>query len=466
MVNLRGYQAGPLGVEGIRTAFNDGAQSVLYVSPTGSGKTVVFSYIAHNAAERRTRTCIVVHRDTLLRQASQALTFAGVPHGIIAPGHSPTADLVHVASVQTLVRRLTRHEFDFLIIDEAHHAVAGSWRKVLESYREARVLGVTATPRRHDGRGLGDVFQKMVVGPSTVELIELGYLVPPVVYAPSSRPDLSRLKVRGSDYDKRELTQVMDKPVVTGDAVAHYRKICPGVPFVVFCVSIQHAEDVAADFNAAGISTAAISGRMRPDEVERALEGLADGRLLGVSSCDLISEGFDCPRVTAAISLRPTQSEALYIQQVGRALRPAPGKDRAIILDHAGNLWRHGWPDDPRNWELTTGRGREKGDAGAGISVRQCPSCYACHKPALSCPECGHVYVTNGREVEQVAGELAQADPGKDRLERWQRFKKIREAASLAEMQQIGLELGYKPGWAWIQWQLRQTRTQQIGRNA
>jgi superfamily II DNA or RNA helicase len=449
MVQLRPYQ--DRGVNDIREAF-DTAQSVLYVAPTGAGKTTMFCYITHSAAAQGTRTCILVHRDTLLQQASRALTAAGVPHGLIAPGHTPTEDMVHVASVQTLVRRLDRHQFDFLVIDEGHHATAGSWRKILTAMPEAHLLGVTATPCRLDGAGLQDVYETMVMGPSTKELIDTGYLVGPVVYAPAHQVDLSRIRTRGGDWDQRELAATMDRPTVTGDAVAHYRRLCPNAPAVAFCVSVQHAEDVAADFNRTGIRAAAISGNMKAERVQDAVDALRDGRLQVIASCDLISEGFDAPCVAAAILLRPTQSEGLYIQQVGRALRPAPGKNHAIILDHSSNVFRHGMPDDDREWTLTGARRRGPMTA-ATVPVRQCPSCFACHRPGPRCPACGHIYQVEGREVDQVAGELVKVDPV---LAKRLRQRKIHAAKTLQDLQHVADELGYKPGWVRVMWERRQ----------
>jgi DNA repair protein RadD len=449
---LRDYQE--RGVQEIRAAYAAGAQSVLYTLPTGGGKTVVFSFVAKSAAAKGKRVGILVHRDALLRQSSRALSACGVPHGLIAPGHYPTRDLVQVASVQTLVRRLDKYHFDLLVPDEAHHATAGSWHKVISAYPLAHILGVTATPARLDGRGLAEIFEAMVLGPTISELIAQGHLCRPVVYGSERRLELARIAVRGGDYARGQLAMAMDSTTITGDAIAQYSKHCPGVPAVAFCVSVRHAQDVAAQFDAAGYRAAVIHGSMPIEDIRAAVEGLASGRVQVLTSCDLISEGFDCPVIQAAILLRPTKSEALYIQQVGRALRPSPGKDRAFILDHADNWLLHGSPAAGRDWSLEGAKKRK--NAGGGIPVRQCPKCFACHVPTGICPECGHVYVPEPvRAPEQAAGELAEIPA--EVMEAMKRRKKdmIRRARTLEELQEVGRQLRYKPGWASILYQQR-----------
>lgn len=452
---LRDYQ--DRGVAEIRAAYGAGARSILYVLPTGGGKTVVFSYVAKSAAERRRRSCIMVHRDTLLNQASAALTDCGVPHGIIAPGHTATRDLVQVASINTLARRLDRHEFDFLIPDEAHHATSPTWSKVLAAFPEAHVLGVTATPARTDGRGLAEIFEAMVLGPSIAELIEQGYLVRPVVYGSKKKLDLSRVQTRAGDYDRKQLAEAMDSSTITGDAVSEYSRLCPGAPAVVFCVSIRHAEDVAAEFAAAGYLAEVIHGKLPVQEIRAKVDGLRDGRVQLIVSVDLVSEGFDCPAIRAAILLRPTQSEALYIQQVGRALRPFPGKDRAIIIDHADNWFKHGGPAAPRDWTLEGRKKRPRRGSAEAAPGRQCEKCFCFHAPAPACPECGFVYTVNTleRDPDVVAGELREIDDELLQQQKQARRDRVRRARTLEDLQAVGREFGYKPAWASIVYQSR-----------
>jgi len=461
MIALRDYQL--TAETQVRMAYRAGCRAVLLVAPTGSGKTVLFSSIAHQATLKGKRVLILVHRRELLRQTSRTLDDFGVAHGSISAGMSTFQwHAVQIASVQTLVKRMERLRWapDLIIVDECHHATGTTtWGKVLAHYAAARVLGLTATPQRLDGQGLGiqadGFFEHMILGPTVADLTARGYLAPAVIYAPrGSGVDLSGVKTRGGDYAADQVTAAMDKPCITGDAVAHYRRLCPGEPAIAFCASVTHAEHVAAAFSAAGYAAASVDGKMEPGIRAARIADLGAGRLQVLTSCEIISEGVDVPVVAAAILLRPTQSLGLYLQQVGRVLRPAPGKERAVVLDHVGNVYRHGLPDDEREWSLL---GRPKGAKAdpAEAPVRQCEQCFAVHRPAPVCPRCGFVYPVMVREIEEVAGELEQVDPMEVR-----RVAKQAQAAarSLEELQELGRKLGHKPGWARFVWQAREAK--------
>jgi superfamily II DNA or RNA helicase len=244
------------------------------------------------------------------------------------------------------------------------------------------------------------VFDDMILGPTVRQLIDLGSLSEYRMYAPKQAVDLTGIARRGGDYARGEVAAAMDKPAIHGDAVAHYRRHCDGAPAVAFCVSVEHAEHVAESFRASGYRSASIDGSM-PREIRRGiLQEFSRGGLNVLTSCDLISEGFDVPGIVAAILLRPTQSLALYLQQVGRALRVAPGKSHAVILDHVKNSESrdkggqgHGMPCQDREWSLI-GRdaGSRKTKAGEA-AVRQCESCFAVSPAAASaCRECGKAF--------------------------------------------------------------------------
>lgn len=456
MLSLRDYQAD--GVGGIRVAYQKGFKAPLYVLPTGGGKTVVFSYIAQNTSLRQKKVLILVHRVELMKQTSAALMSAGVIHGLINPKYRPNLMAgVQVASVQTLVNRLHKTPFtpDLIIIDEAHHATAGTWRKICLHYPEALLLGVTATPIRSDGAGLGIVsggfFDTLIIGPQIQDLINKKFLVKPIVYAPLERLDLSDVKIdqKRNDYNRVELTAAIDKPRVTGNALAEYKRLCPGWPAVVFCISVSHAEHVAAEFRAAGFAFYAVDGAMDDDLRERRLTGLGNGSVQGVCSCDLISEGTDIPAVGCVILLRPTKSTGLFIQQVGRGLRPAPGKDRCYILDHAGNVLRHGMPDDARAWSLEGEKKQKKLNiGGGGPALRQCPQCFAMHYPALNCPICGYSYAFNPSDLPTEAGQLEEVTAEAAIRIKRQRIKEVAQARSIEELEWIAEQRGYKKSWA------------------
>lgn len=467
MIQLRDYQEAC--ISGIRDAYRSGRRAPLLVSPTGSGKTVMFAHISHGAARKGNRVMILVHRSELVDQTSETLRKLGVNHGIIAAGRTPDrSHPVQVASVQTIVRRLAFFRPSLIIIDEAHHGTAGSWRKVIDSNPQARILGVTATPERLDGRGLGEVFDEIIMGPEVSWLIDKGHLSRPSYYAPPQVADLSALHIRGGDFAKDELALAIDNRAIIGDAVQHYARICRGLPAVAFCASIAHAEHVAEQLNASGFRASVLDGTLDRETRRERVRMLADGRLQVLTSCDIINEGFDLPVVTAAILLRPTMSLGLHLQQIGRVLRPATGKDRAIILDHVGNLARHGFAEDEREWTLTgkrKGKKSSKSEDEPSINVRQCPDCFACHPPAPRCPECGHVYQFSKREIEHVEGELVEIDVKAMRRE------KNRERAkceTLEELIELGRRRNYKNPAAWARhyFHARQSKQQSLGSRA
>jgi len=405
-MQLRDYQESA--VQAVRDSFRSGHKHTLLVSPTGSGKTVIFSYIAAGMARNNKRILIVAHRRELLKQISGALKRVGVAHAVMAGGYRgvPTANVV-VASVFTLVKRIKGIEpFDLIIGDEAHHFTPdSSWGKVVIGFPRARVLGVTATPERLDGKGLGQMFADMVMGPTVAELTAQGFLSHAVVYAPSA-PDLGGVGTRMGDYVQKQLEDAMDKAVITGSAVKHYGKYAPGKKAIAFCVSVKHAKNLAKEFRDAGFAASHIDGGMKEDERDSVLKAFEEGRVRVLTSCDLVSEGFDLPSVEVAILLRPTKSLGLYLQQCGRAIRPHPDKERTIILDHAGNTARHGFIDDDREWTLADGfvQGRGKGDKAE--TVRTCTACFAMHKPSPTCPVCDYVYPVKPRTVKHIDGDL------------------------------------------------------------
>jgi DNA repair protein RadD len=444
--SLRPYQS--QAVDQVREAFRAGRRRPLLVAPTGSGKTVIFSYVTANAAAKGNRTLVLVHRAELLNQTHAALSQLEVPHGLIAAGK--TADhshLTQVASVQTLIRRLDHvRPPDLIVIDEAHHATAGAWATVLARWPNARVLGVTATPQRLDGKGLGEVFDDLIRGPEVTKLIEGGYLCKPVYYAPKTVSMEGVHKVAG-DFNRAEMAERMDKPTITGDAVTHYRKYAEGQPCIVFCTGIKHAEHVAQAFNAAGYRFAVLDGTLSPEERAARVASLGSGRLHGLVTVDIVSEGFDLPIVACAILLRPTASLSLHLQQIGRVLRPAVNKPRAVILDHVGNCRRHGLAEEVREWSLDGIKRRGKrGPQDDVADTRQCPECFAVHTPSPTCPQCLHVYEIKDRIPDVVDGELEEL---KAREAVKQRKREQGTAQSLEDLIKVGKARGMKNPYGW-----------------
>jgi DNA repair protein RadD len=423
MIKLRDYQETL--VSDIRESFKSGNRRVLAVGPCGMGKTNVFSYIAAGVYKSDKRVLIIAHRKHLLRQISETLKRWGVRHSVVAGGARgiPRTNVV-VASVFTVAARLKHWPAPDLIIgDEAHHFTPDStWGKVVAAFPKARVLGVTATPERADGTGLGLMFDSMVVGPTVRELIDRGFLSEFEVYAPPA-PDLTKVKTRAGDYAVGELEKVMGESSVTGDAVKHYLTLCPGKKAIAFCVSVKHAEQVAEAFKMAGVPAECIHGGMEQGKIAAVIDRFSKGSTRVMTSCDLVSEGFDVPSCEVAILLRPTKSYSLFAQQAQRATRIAPGKAMAYILDHANNTRVHGFVDDDREWELTTEKADKRGKGEQAETVRTCPECFAAHRPMPECPKCGHVYQVKAREVKNVEGNLEKLERGEKGVKQvdWQR---------------------------------------------
>ena len=442
-MNLRPYQQQL--ITDIRLQYQLGHRSVLAVLPTGGGKTVCFSYIAQAASIKGNRVLILVHRAELLDQASRAMP---VPHGIIAANRGmDLSHAVQVASVQTVARRLhllPKDFFGLLVIDECHHSMAGTWAKIIQHFHAAKLLGVTATPIRGDGRGLGGHYQVMVEGPTAQQLTDEGYLAPAKVLAPPGFSSAG-LRKRMGDFDTKDAEQRVG--TIMGDCVGHYRKHLDGQTAIAFCCSVAHAEATARLFQSAGIAAASIDGTMSSERRRDLLSELGTGRLRVLTSCALIGEGVDVPSVGGCILLRPTASVSLHLQMIGRCLRPQDGK-RAVVLDHVGNTLRLGHHLEQREWSLD---GVAKRDREQAPSVKVCPQCFATSaSQAQVCSDCGHEFRAEVRELKVVEGELKELAVTKKREQG--------SARDLQSLRELAKQRGYKPGWAERVYQARLTR--------
>lgn len=453
MVELRPYQQKLL--EDIREAMRQGHRRVLAVMPTGSGKGTTIAAMVASAAQRGHRVLILAHRAELIADLSGRIHGFGIPHGIISSGYRE--DLRHpvqVGSVQTVVRRLGRiPEPSMVIQDEAHHLVAGNmWGKVITAWPQAYLIGKTATPERLSGEGLGvghgGYFTEMVQGPDAAWLTQEGFLVPARTFAPPGI-DLSGIRRFDTSKGKHDSEDRLRQGQAMGDAVSHYRRTIEpnhNGTAIAFCISVDHAAAVAEAFRAQGISAAMLDGNTDRGVRKRLINDLGTGQLKVLTSCDIISEGTDIPSVTGAMLLRPTDSLGLHLQQVGRVLRPCPGKEHAIINDHVGNSHRHGLPTDPRDWSLEgrpKGKPRKPSDA---LPVRVCPACFATQPAAqLTCDCCGHaIDPPKPRELTVVDGDLQELPAA---VVARRRRAEVGQARTREELEAIRLERGYSRGW-------------------
>jgi superfamily II DNA or RNA helicase len=436
-VTLRPYQ-----VEldySIRSAWAGGARNVLATAPTGAGKTVTFSHIL---ADHSGIACAIAHRQELVGQISLALARVGLQHSIIAPRplvrfimqcqreetgssfYSPNAP-VTVAGVDTLIRRVDNlghwsRQVSLWVMDEGHHLLReNKWGKAAAMFPNAYGLGVTATPGRADGKGLGrhadGLFDALVEGPGMRELIKAGYLTDYTILCPPSDLMLDDVPIGSTgDFSHAKLVKAVRRSHLVGDVVEHYLRHAGGKLGITFVPDVETANETAARFNAAGVPAAAISAKTEEKARHHLVQRYRRRELLQLVNVDIFGEGFDLPAIEVVSMARPTASFNLYTQQFGRGLRPLEGKERAIILDHVDNVRRHnGPPDKPRRWTLdrrpSTRRRTRDPDA---IPVKICVNCTQPFEAFHStCPYCSIPYVPARRDgPEYVDGDLVELD--------------------------------------------------------
>jgi len=421
----------------LRQTMGAGHKNVLAVLPTGGGKTVIFSSIV---GENKGAAVAIAHRAELVSQMSLALARNGVRHKVIGPAtlarnctglhltelsknfidpHSRIA----VASVDTLVRRDANEawfkEVSLWVTDEAAHLLStNKWGDAVAMFPNARGLGVTATPTRADGLGLGahadGVMHTMIEGPTMRDLINAGWLTDYRIFAPPSDLDLSSVTISANgDYSPPKLAAAVHKSHITGDVVQHYLKIASGKLGATFCVDVENATEIAAAYRQAGVPAEVISAKT-PDALRLdILRKFRNREVLQLVSVDIFSEGFDLPAIEVISMARPTQSYGLYVQQFGRGVRPMEGKAHAILIDHVNNVIRHGLPDAPRQWSLDRRERKARSTPDDVVPIRVCVKCLSAYERVLpACPFCGeaHVPATRGTP-EAVEGDLHEMEP-------------------------------------------------------
>lgn len=455
-MQLREYQSDAIAK--IRNAFAKGSKRICFQLPTGGGKTILAAFMIKNAVEKGNKVLFLVHLRELIEQTSEKLKLIGIKHGVIASGYTYHDSPVQIAMIQTLSRRLGKVNLapSFIIVDECQHSCSNSYKNLIAQWPNAMIVGLTATPVRLDGKGLGDVFDTLVEGPKPQELMDIGHLAGYKLYAPNNDLDLSDVQITAGDYQSDQLTDALGKSHITGDAIEHYKRLLPGKKALVFCASIAHSKKVCEDFNAAGIPATHLDGTTKKEERNRIITDFRSGRIRVLCNCSLISEGFDVPDCDGVILLRPTKSLGMYLQQIGRALRPQENKT-AIILDHVHNVMEHGLPNEEREWSLQT-RKKRKSNKEKVTGVTICKKCFNVYEQRKrSCPLCNTEREIAKREIEEVEGELVE-------ITSTSKFKSnhigllAKHCHSLEELKALGKSLGYKPGWAHFRWIARQKR--------
>lgn len=416
---LRPYQT--RAIKQVKDALRSGKRRILLVAPTGSGKTTIAAEIIHGAMAKGSDSMFLAHRKELLDQCSNRLDEWSVEHGIIQGNHPRWRPkrLTQVASVDTLRNRIKSKRWQrqpsLFVIDEAHRSTAPSYMMILEWAPDAVVLGLTATPCRLNGRGLADIYDEMVIVAQPSELVEEGWILEPVVYAPEN-PELVGVHVRGGDFVEKELQIAVDKPKLIGGIVRTYLEIVGrGKRSVFFASGIAHSNHIKEELEASGIRAAHLDGKTPKLQREATLAALKAGEIEAIANVGILTEGWDLPELDAVVMARPTQSLSLYLQMCGRALRPHRGKEQAILLDHAGNTDRHGWPTCERDWDLQTGQSKNQPPP-----LKNCPRCgFVLRASARTCEACEFEFKVLPRDgPEEVEGKLAlRRPPTKEEME-------------------------------------------------
>ena len=441
MINLRPYQTDTL--RKMAQAFTQGYRRPCVASACGSGKTVMFAWMAQTIQEKGRVVWFLVHRRELLDQTTETFNRFGIERRSI-----------YIGMVGTFGNHLNEYPSPHTIIfDECHFSTAKTWQKIIEAFPKAYIIGLTATPCRLDGKPLASIYDILIEGPQAAELIQSGYLSPYSYYAPNVA-DLSALRRKGSDFDAEQASDILMERVVFGDVIHHYKTLASGKKAICYCSSIRHSQAMALEFKAAGINAVHFDGDTPKKARKQIIEDFRSGHIQILCNVDLISVGFDCPDCECCILLRPTMSTALYIQQACRALRPAPGK-KAIILDHVGNVLRHGLPDEIRNWTLDSGMQKRKTYTDTGrLAIRTCLKCYSAYDGRLhACPYCGEPAKITAQEIKNIKAIQLQEFKAKKEKEAEKSVQNVDnpdDCKTMAELLAYAKKKNYKPQWAYF----------------
>lgn len=455
-VILRDYQADV--ISRTRTAMRH-SRRVLIQAPTGAGKTALASYMTDETQARNKLVYFVCHRAELLAQTSATFRKFGIAHSYIAAGLPYDARLnVQICSIDTLKNRThIVPEPSLCIWDECHHIVAAGWAAVMNGWEKAFHIGLSATPIRTDGKGLDDLFDDLVLGPAVEWLISEGHLSPYQAFIPSGGMDVGGVHTRMGDFVGKEIEAKIDRPKLVGDIIQHWRKHASSALSIAFAPSLDFSMYMVDQFNAAGIPSAHLDGNTDKAERKRIIQRFADGEIRVLWNRFLFGEGLDLAAIAqkdvtidCVIDAAPTQSVALALQRWGRALRPGEGKT-AVLLDHAGNMLRHGFPDDDRDWKL---EGSEKSGKDSKSTTQPpmiCGDCYnAIKRPAPPfCPHCSKALKPEVKPLEVADGELVAANDNEKAAVRAKLEQEEREAKSLNELVALAQRRGYKNPMHW-----------------
>ncbi|HAB8792908.1 TPA_asm: DUF2075 domain-containing protein [Listeria monocytogenes] len=405
----------------------------------GSGKSVILAEIIRRTTENKNHVLFLVHRKELIDQIQNTLEVSGV-------------DMKHVTlgMVQTIVRRLDHTpQPELIVIDESHHILANSYKKIIEYFHEARVIGFTATPVRINGGGLGDINDMLIEKVNVKWLIENQFLAPYKYFAPEIVQTETLDIKRTGEFDMTGLDDQFNKRMIWGDVIKHYQKLADGQQAILYASSLYQSQKMAASFEQVGITAAHIDGKTPKAERDHIIQQFRNGEIKVLCNLDLIGEGFDVPDCSTVIMLRPTQSLSLYIQQSMRGMRYRPEKT-SIIIDHVGNVSRFGLPDMERTWSLAPRKGSNATKAEAPVKI--CKECFmTVSQTAKKCEHCGHEFKVEVKavEVDELA-ELQAIDETSFILD----YREPSDCKNMSELYELAKNKNYKRGWAYHQGKL------------
>lgn len=382
-IKLRDYQIKL--INDIRSSLRRGNRAVVAVLGCGGGKSVIQADIAKCAADKGNRVLFLVHRRELCNQITGTFTSQGV-----------NMEQCSVCMVQTVSRRLTNiPKPDIIITDEAHHSTSNTYRKIYNFFPNAVRLGFTATPIRLDRGGLGEVYSDMITSVSTGWLIDNRYLAPYRYYS-VKLADTSGLHISAGEYKQDEVSQLMQNKEIYGETVKQWEKLAKNQKTIAYCASVEASEETAEEFRLSGYAAESLDGRTSAEKRREIMDRFRKGDITVLCNCELFGEGLDVPDCECVILLRPTQSLTLFIQQSMRSMRYLLGKT-ATIIDHVGNCYQHGLPDDDRKWSLEPKHKQEN-----TVKIRECKQCYAIYPPTLAkCPYCGAEAIHEIRKTDR-----------------------------------------------------------------
>lgn len=446
---LRPYQTEA--IDSIRQQIAGGKKRIVIVLPTGAGKTTIASEIIRLARANGKTSIFVAHRQELVYQAHERLAHFGIDAGIIMPPHKANGHAVHVASVQTLIRR-QHPPADIVFIDEAHHCTSSSYKIILANYPDAWVFGLTATPYRRDGKGLGETFEELLVPITMQELIDQGYLVMPRYFG--AKEDFSDIKIKMGEYDNNQLFEKIDRKILYDGVVDKFRQFGQGKA-LVFCVNIEHSMNTRNVFVNAGYKTEHIDCDTENWVRKNILRDFQNNKIQILVNCALFTEGYDLPDINTVILNRATKSRGLYFQMVGRALRPAQGKTHCIVIDHGNNVFEHGPVEADQEYSLNGNKKKKKEVAGEKAEqARECPACMTLLGiRTQTCPFCGYNFPINHTlltaEFEEI--KIRKVVIPKHLRKPWSQMND-------EELEEYRKLKGYKSGWVWHQKKARKEK--------